>query len=353
MSLQRTNLVVSSTPLQEDFRGDAQSLFAAMVARLKILSPTGTALFQTGDVEPIGNQGPWLKNGTSWWVYSESTGRYVPADISDSSLLPYFIQGAEPSAPGEDDPEVWLKTQSGRIVGLYGWSGSAWLRASLPPNSGITSGRPADPQDLEQYFDTSINVLIHFERGMWRTVAGSPGDVKFSVGGLLTDVLSVSPGWAYIGENDQTVRGRVLGVATKDISGTSSVYAPDSGLSQRAAGDLAGAETVVLDSTNIEQHTHVIGHAEALNFDNNVYFHRADDGETIEVPPPSPPNQYFVKGDGTANGSSAGNAGDGPVGTSLLTSRQLSLADQPNYTGVAIAHENMQPTSFLWCVVKL
>lgn len=352
MALQRTNLVLSSTPLNADFSGDVQALFAAMVARLKILSPTGSTLFQTGDVEPVGNQGPWLRDGTSWWVYDETTGRYVPADISDSSALPFFLQNTTPAAPTGDEPLVWMKTFNGRIIGLYGWTGATWQRASTPPNQGATAARPADPQDLEQYWDTDINCLIHFERGSWRTVSGTPGDTKFVVLGLLEDAIRLNPGWVFVGEFDQNLRGRSVGIATKDTSGTNAVYTPSSGLTARSAGATAGAETVVLGSTEVEQHTHVIGHAEALNADNNLYLQRADDGETITVPSPQPPNQYFVKGEGSSNGSQAGEAGAGPSGTSLLTSRQLPLDTQPNYTGAADAHENTTPTVYFWMLVK-
>ena len=352
MSLQRTNLVLSSTPLAADFSGDVQALFAAMVSRLKILSPTGSTLFQTGDVEPVGNQGPWLKDGSAWWVYDEVTGRYAPADISDSAALPFWLQNTTPAGPTGSEPLVWMQTFNGRIIGLYGWNGAVWRKASVPPATGTTAARPSDPQDLEQYWDTDIHCLIHFERGSWRTVAGTPGDAKFVVLGLLEDAIRTNPGWVYVGEFDPSVRGRAIGIATKDTSGLNAVYTPDTGLTARAAGATAGSETVVLGSADVEQHTHVIGHAEALHFDNNAIFQRADDGETISVPSPQPPNQFLVKGDGTSDGSQAGEAGSGLVGTSLLTSRQLPLATQPNYTGVADAHENTTPTLYLWCLVK-
>jgi hypothetical protein len=58
-------------------------------------------------------------------------------------------------------------------------------------------------------------------------------------------------------------------------------------------------------------------------------------------------------GDGSANGTTNGSIGNGATGTMFITSRQLSLANAANYTGVAVAHNNMQPTVFFWHLVKL
>lgn len=246
-----------------------------------------------------------------------------------------------------------MRTSNSRVIAWYFWDGAAWRPGGNVPPSGPTTSRPVNPKELEQFFDTDIKCLLHFERGLWRTVSGTPGDIKFVTTSTLPEALTNNPGWIYFGEDNQNWRGKVLGVATKDPGGApATAYATDSGISSRAQGDLAGAETVTLASDEIEQHSHVVGSATLLNSDNNGYFQRVDDAETPSVPGPKPPNYFQISGDGTSNGTKNGVMPDPPAGTMFITSRQFSLADVPNYTGAAQPHENMQPTVFLWALVK-
>jgi len=320
---------------------------------MEIQSPQGTSFFVVGDVEPSSNAGPWLKNGTQWWVFDIDQGVYVPLDISASLNL--FVVGPEdPGTPETGDPTLWLRTFETRAVGWYGWDGVIWRPLVNPPPSGTTAQRPTNPIDLEQFFDTDIHTLIQWERGAWRTTSGSVGDIKFTAHAILSDALRYNPGWSYLGQDDQSIRGKVLGVATQDITaGGSASFSTDSGITPRDAGDQAGAETVVLTSLQIEQHTHLMGHATALHSNNDIQLHRGQNSDTINIPPIVPPNYFEVKGEGGTDGTHDGTAGDGPAGTQLITSRQLTLANWPDYTGAAEAHPNIQPTTFLWALVKV
>ena len=355
-SLKETNLVLEAAQLPADFRGTPQQLFAAMVRRCSIKSPTGTNFFVVGDVEPSTDQGPWLKNGDKWYVYSTESGGYVPLNIDDSAASLFTVGDAEPDAPTGTDATVWLRTSAGRVIGWYFWNGSIWRPGGNVPPSGTTAERPSIPKDLEQYFDTDISALIHWERGAWRTVSGTPGDVKFVTGTVLETVLAQNPGWEYLAEVNSSHRGTVLGIASSDAGDTpETVYATDSGISARKAGDRVGAETHTLASNEIEQHTHLVGAMSAL-VDNNAYFFRIDDNATLAAPTPRPPNYGYVRGDGTSDGTATGDwTVDGilPDGTPLVTSKQLSRTNAPAYTGVAVAHNNMQPTLFLWALTKL
>lgn len=352
MSLFKTNLVIVAAQLPPDFSGNIQEFFEAMVERMEIQSPQGTSFFVVGDAEPSSNVGPWLKGGTQWWVFDIDQGRYVPLDIS-ASLNLFFIGPDNPGTPQPTDPNLWLRTFETRGIGWYGWDGTEWRALVNPPPSGPTASRPTNPIELEQFWDTDINVLIHWERGAWRTVSGSPGDIKFVAQALLSDALNFNPGWNYVGQDDQSLRGKTFAVASQDIgSGGSASFATDSGITPRDAGEQDGAETVVLTSKQIEQHTHLMGHATALNSGNTIQLHRGKDVETINMPPVVPPNYFEVNGDGAANGTKNGTAGDGPAGTQLITTRQLSLADWDDYTGAAEAHPNIQPTVYLWALVK-
>jgi hypothetical protein len=350
MSLFKTNLVIVAAQLPPDFRGNPQEFFEALVERMEIQSPQGTSFFVVGDSEPSSNVGPWLKGGTQWWVFDINQGQYVPLDISASLNL--FVVGPNTPAvpPQPNDPTLWLRTFETRAIGWYAFDGVTWRPLANVPPSGTTAERPTNPVDLEPFFDTTINALIHWERGMWRTVSGSPGDIKFVAQALLSDALNFNPGWQYVAKDDQSIRGKVFGVATQD--GTD-VFATDSGITPRTSGDQDGSETVVLTSTQIEQHTHLTGHATALHSGNTIQLHRGKNADTINIPPIIPPNYFEVNGDGGSDGTKDGTAGDGPAGTQLITSRQLSLTDWGDYTGVAEAHPNIQPTVWFWALVKL
>jgi len=357
MALNRTNLVLRAAPLPQDFRGTVQNLFEEMVRRLAILSPVGTNFFVVGDVEPSSNVGPWLKGGTKWYVFSESEGRYVPLDITDSLLPQFFVQDANPGTPGPGDPLIWLRTSQNRIVGLYGWNGSEWLASGNITHSGTTANRPSEPVDLEEYFDTDINVLIRWERGAWRTSAGSPGDVKMVTHTVLTEAKRFNPGWEVLGLDDESQRGKFIGMATKDPGvAPVSAFTTQSGITGKAAGEQAGAERVVLNSREIEQHTHEIGHMFALANNQRIRLHRIDDGDTLEIPEPVPPNHYRMNAasdDGGLGDAVAGTAGDGTTGATLITAKQYTEANAAAYTEPAQSHENTPASLWMWTLVKL
>jgi len=349
--LRKTNLVIVAAPLNPDFEGDPQEFFDAIVERLEIQSPVGTNFFVVGDVEPSTNLGPWLRGGTAWFVFDETLGRYVPLDISESLPQFFVVSDSEPDAPEAEDAKIWIRTFNNRVVSLYFWTGVEWRPSSGIPPSGPTSDRPVSPLDLEQFFDTDISVLIHWERGDWRTVAGSPNDVKFVTSATLAEAITGNPGWEYIGEASQDRRGRVLGIATKDQGATPTAsYTTASGVTTRASDDIAGEETHVLAAGEIEQHSHLVGSLTALNSNNNAYFYRVDDAETITTPAVIPPNYGQINGEGSTNGTHTGQLPAAGAGTMFITSRQISTAA---YTGAAQPQQNSQPTLWLWCLVKI
>lgn len=352
--LNKTNLVIVAAPLQPDFDGSPQEFYEALVERMSIQSPSGTNFFVVGDVEPSSDSGPWLKDGDRWYVYSSTVGHYVPINIDDSITALFVVSSTAPDAPVVDsDPTLWLRVSGTRAIGWYGWDGTAWRPFNGIPASGATADRPSAPFAFEQFFDTDINVLLHYERGAWRTLSGSPGDVKAVTATTAASALTINPGWSILGEADNSYLGRVFAPASKDPGGAPvKVLTPPAGITVRAAGDSFGEETHVLTTLEHEQHTHLIGHATALNSDNDVQFHRVDDGETIAIPATIPPNYFEVTGSGGTNGTHTGTAGNGPAGTMLITSRQLSLSVAPQYTAAAVGHNNIQPTRYLWHLVK-
>jgi hypothetical protein len=222
MPLSDTNLLIQMAPLPATFKNTPQQLAAEMVRRMKIVSPSGTNFIFIGDTEPASNVGPWLRDGTKWWVFDDGIKRYVPLDISDSLTLPFFM-GA--SIPATSDPPVWLKTSHdptstdssfGNPISWYVWNGSQWIPYVGIVLSGPTASRPVGPVDYQQYYDTDIACLIWFERSQWRTISGVPGDIKFVSFEILTDALTANPGWILFGAANQNFRGRYISQATMD-----------------------------------------------------------------------------------------------------------------------------------------
>jgi len=358
MPLQKTNLVIVATQLPPDFEGTPQEYFAAILERMDIQSPVGTNFFVIGDVEPASNSGPWFKNGTKLYVFDIDTGHYVPLDISDSLSQFAFIGPNDPGTPAAADPLIWFRTVGNRPLGWYGWDGNSWDAAPGVPNSGNTANRPTNPADLEQYFDTDINVLIHWERSAWRTVSGTPGDVKAVTADNLTLALNANPGWSVLFGNDESKRGRTLAQAAKDAgsSPVNTVSTP-AGVTQRAANETFGEELHVLGSLEVQQHSHLIGHATLLNSVNaNVVLFRVEDADTeilnAGIPSPTPPNSQTIRAThSNPNGSQTG-VSLGSTGTQLVTSKQFTIEDAPSYTTAATGHNTVQPTVWLWHLVK-
>lgn len=141
----------------------------------------------------------------------------------------------EPEPDNRDRP--WFKTdESGNPIGWYGWNGSAWVPIPVILPSGTTAERPVSPDDGTQFFDTTINVALIYYDGQWRTVSGSPGDVKFVTETDLFTALEKNPGWSQYAEGI----GRVLAGAS---DGTN-------------AGEEAGNDEITLTIPQLPSHTH-------------------------------------------------------------------------------------------------
>lgn len=116
---------LSGSPLPSTFKGNPQQLYQAMLSRMQVESDG--SLFTDSDTAPSGNQGPWLKGGTKWYVWDAETSSYVPLDVSDS--VTFQISVADKTTP--PDPGVyqfWLKTSGATILGLFYFVGttSGW-----------------------------------------------------------------------------------------------------------------------------------------------------------------------------------------------------------------------------------
>lgn len=244
-----TNLTIQMGRLPSTFRGGPQAFADAIVRRMKIVSPTGSNFIFIGDTEPTSNVGPWLKDGNKWYVFDEDLKRYVPLDISDSETR-WFQTGK--NTPLTSEPPVWLRTDKdatesdpsiGNPIGWYVFNGAGWISFTGIILSGPTSSRPSAPENLQQFYDTTISCLIWFERSQWRTVSGVPGDVKHVAFSILTEALTANPGWRVLGDSNLNLRGRYISQATKDGSGTETDLTVAAGITKRAAFELYGEAT--------------------------------------------------------------------------------------------------------------
>lgn len=142
----------------------------------------------------------------------------------------------EPAPENRDRP--WFQTDgSGNPIGWKSWDGGAWTAIPQAIPNGPTAQRPTAPADGTEFFDTDINAALIYYDGQWRTLSGSPGDIKQVTGLTLAAVLTVNPGWSHYADGI----GKVLAGAAADGSD---------------AGTDAGADEITLVSGQLPAHTH-------------------------------------------------------------------------------------------------
>ncbi len=197
MSLNATNLYIQAAPLPVTFRGNPNDLFTEMVKRMRILSPSGTNFIFIGDTEPVSNVGPWLKNGSQWYVWDSGTKRYIPQDISASFTEPYFIGLSQPvgTVPG-----LWLQTSQNTTDGInYGdplrwffWNGTAWVWPhQVPPLSEerrLWLGTEADLWFYDGGDGTTPVGATDTTGAMWAVDLATPNYIKRSARKFYTPV---------------------------------------------------------------------------------------------------------------------------------------------------------------------
>lgn len=127
-----------ASPLPSSFRGTPQQLLDAMVARLALDTQETLTLFVTGSVAPTSDQGPWLKDGITWWVWDETSGSYIP-EILDPKSLRYILSVTSPDPVAFD---VWIVLDGyGKAQGIRTYSSGGWhdiyedTIANIPTNA--------------------------------------------------------------------------------------------------------------------------------------------------------------------------------------------------------------------------
>lgn len=145
-----------------------------------------------------------------------------------------------PSADDRDKP--WWRTDSnGNPLGMYSWNGTAWVTVPFIIPNGPSVSRPLNPANYTEYFDTTINRLLIYERGQWRTADGCTGQVIDVKAATIEAAIALNPGWI----QDVDSIARVVGGA-----GTAA------GVGTHAYGETAGAENITLGINQIPVHNH-------------------------------------------------------------------------------------------------
>tara|TARA_R110002153_G_scaffold93463_2_gene225960 strand:+ start:14188 stop:14946 length:759 start_codon:yes stop_codon:yes gene_type:complete len=215
-----------------------------------------------------------------------------------SSVDGLVVSATEPNPDQRD--RVWLKTDvsSGAPIQFRTFNAGAWVVLPTTMGFGPTDTRPVAPAEGEQYFDSDLTTALVYERASWRTLSGSPGDIKFVRATTIASAIESNPGWAEFEEG----RGRVFGAA-----------GAGAGLTDRNHLDTAGSENHTLTVGELPSHTHGIGRTP----------------------------QYANLNNRQSGGSQPG------IGSSPPT-----IITATDTVGGGTAHNIMQPSIFLWALEK-
>jgi hypothetical protein len=119
-------VTIKSSPLPSNFKGTPQQFQDALTARLYLeTSLNSISLVAQGSVAPSSNQGPWLKDGTTWYIWSDATGSYVP--VSADFLTLRYVASPLTAIPDPAKYTLWIQLDAaGQAIGIAYWFNSAW-----------------------------------------------------------------------------------------------------------------------------------------------------------------------------------------------------------------------------------
>lgn len=209
--------------------------------------------------------------------------------------------GSVTPSPDNRDKPWWRTDANGQPLGMYSWNGSDWVTTAFIVPNGSSGSRPLNPASYTEYFDTTINRLLIYERGQWRTADGCTGEMREVEGATIEAVIALNPGWI---QHTASI-ARVIGGA-----GTAA------GVGSHATGESAGVENLTLGINQIPAHTH--GSIQLTGSE-------ADNGDAGNLVVTASTQSIGLR---TIDGSVTGSAGSGE------------------------AHSVIQPTYYLFRIVK-
>ncbi len=116
-------LTFRSAPFPDGYKAGPEEFKNDLVARLYAESTDTISFFAAGSIAPTSNVGPWLNNGITWYVWSDSLGMYVP-QVMESASLGYIASAVAP------DPDVytfWIELNgSGKAISINYYYSGTW-----------------------------------------------------------------------------------------------------------------------------------------------------------------------------------------------------------------------------------
>jgi microcystin-dependent protein len=261
-----------------------------------------------------------------------------------SYQLAYLLQMGVPE--WKEDQEYYQNSfcQSGGLLYVSKLDGNVgrtvtdtnYWRLFTTTGSGPASARlPSAPEEY-QYYDTDIGVWTSWQRGMWRTVAGSPGELKDVTAGSISLALKFNPGWIYHTESVGRVLANADSVSTeKRVYGTA-IGAEESFLTKaQLPAESVSVPQVTLQMDPVGDHVHNNG-----TFDRILKYTAtgtADGEDSLQRPGQQQPNITDSKAMSLAGGHT-------PTGI-------VPMHNTSNL-GSGQSHNNMQPTLYVWRLIK-
>jgi hypothetical protein len=262
----KTGLYLRGTPLDPAGKWSPQQFFEEILAHIDIVAPYGISTFVQGDQMPTSNQGPWLKGGTEWWVWDDSTGTYVPLVIDQSLPTLFYLQEATP--PLDSGIQVWFQTQTvGGVVQPkainLNLNGTEWVPIGTP-RSGTFASAPTEAADWALYYATDLQVMCVWNGSSWVTQDGVIGDAKFVTWSTRYDALRHNPGWEVLWDGPAgsvvSQRGLLIGQATANADGSDPSTVSGFAVTRSALEVSGVADTeVTLLLEHLPAHLHELG----------------------------------------------------------------------------------------------
>lgn len=100
LNQQAVKLAVSVGSLPEGYCPTSLQVLANDIAARLIVTPSNQfSSFVAGSEEPVGNQGPWLKDCEEWWFFNDETGRYEPSPKDGFNAISAFTANGTFTVP--------------------------------------------------------------------------------------------------------------------------------------------------------------------------------------------------------------------------------------------------------------
>lgn len=150
-------LTFRAAPLPEGYKADPEQFKNDIVARLYAESTEAISFFASGSIAPSSNVGPWLNNGLTWYVWSDSLAMYIPQPIPQASLG-YVAQETEPD---HTIYTLWIELDgTGKAQSIQFYSAGAWHDiyedAFATEAAARVAGDAASVATSEAYTDAAI-----------------------------------------------------------------------------------------------------------------------------------------------------------------------------------------------------